>query len=254
MTRLAVFNSKGGVAKTTSVLNLAAASARDQRPALVLDLDPQGHLTRTWGEQPRDIVETLFAFFQDTRSLEQLEKPWPALGGIIPAHGQLLKVDTIYGKGPAVLNKLRLGLDHLERLRGARPTLIDCCPYTGVLSLNALFAADALLIPVATDYLSMNAAFQITQALAALEPVMKRRLPRRYVLTRFDRRRNMSADIRSKLHERFGEDLCETFIVENVSVAESPAHGRDVFAHNSHCSGANDYRALYEELKAEGLL
>ena len=250
MTRLAVFNSKGGVAKTTTVLNLAAACARDGRPALALDLDPQAHLTRTWGNAPRDIAETLFAFFQDTRNLEQIERPWPDLGWIIPAHGQLLKVDTIYGKGPAVLNKLKIGMDHLERVRGSRPTLIDCCPYTGVLSLNALFAADALLIPVATDYLSMNAAFQITQALAALEPVMKRRLPRRYVLTRFDRRRKMSADIRQTLRERFGNELCETFIVENVTIAESPAHGRDVFAHNAQSTGASDYRALYEEIKA----
>ena len=254
MTRLAVFNSKGGVAKTTSVLNLAAAATRDQRPALMIDLDPQAHLTRTWAEPPRDMAETLFALFQDSKGLAGLEKPWSGLGSIVPAHGQLIKVDTIFGKGPAILNRLRHALDSLEATRGARPTLLDCCPYTGVLSLNALFAADALLVPVATDYLSLNAAYQITAALSALEPVMKRRLPRRYVLTRFDRRRKMSADVRERLTERFAGEVCTTVISENVSVAESPARGRDVFSHNAVSAGAADYLALYEELKAAGML
>lgn len=254
MSRLAVFNSKGGVAKTTTVLNLAAAAARDGREVLLIDLDPQAHLTRTRREPPRDVAESLFAFFQDARPLGALEQEWPGLGRLVPAHGQLIKVDSIFGKGPAILNKLRLGLDALESQRPGRTTLIDCCPYTGVLSLNALFAAEAVLVPVSTDYLSLNAAEQITHALSALEPVLKRRLPRRYVLTRFDRRRKMSADVLSRLGERYPGEVCVTVIGENVAVAESPARNRDVFAHNPASSGASDYQALYAELCAAGLL
>lgn len=254
MSRLAVFNSKGGVAKTTTVLNLAAAAVRDGRSVLLLDLDPQAHLTRTWAEPPRDMADSLFAFFQDVRSLGALEQDWPGVGSIVPAHGQLIKVDTIYGKGPAALNKLRSGLESLEAQRRTRMTLIDCCPYTGVLSLNALFAAEALLIPVSTDYLSLSAATQITLALAALEPVMRRRLPRRYVLTRFDRRRRMSEDVRQQLTERYAGEVCATVIGENVALAESPAKKRDVFSHNAASSGASDYLALYEELRDGGMI
>jgi chromosome partitioning protein len=256
MSRLSIFNSKGGVAKTTTVLNLAAAAARDGQRVLLLDLDPQGHLTRTRGELPTAAADSLFGFFQDVRTLATLQVEWKGIGTLIPAHGQLIKVDTVFGKGPAILNKLRGGLDTLDAGRPdeKRLTLIDCCPYTGVLSLNALFAADRLLIPVSTDYLSLDAAFQITQALQILEPVMKRRLPRSYLLTRFDRRRKMSFDVREKLLERFGGEVCQTVISENVAVAEAPARKRDVFAHSPGSAGATDYQALYEELKASAFV
>jgi chromosome partitioning protein len=257
MKRLVIFNCKGGVGKTTTVLNLAAAAARDGKKVLLLDLDPQAHLTRTWAEVPRDAADSLFGFFQEVRSLSALQQPWPNVGSIIPAHGQLIKVDTIYGKGPAALNKLRIGIEALaakEGSAGSQITLLDCCPYTGVLSLNALFAADAVLVPVSTDYLSLDAATQIAQTLSALETVMRRRLPRRYVLTRFDRRRKMSMDVRERLLARFGDEVCTTVIAENVAVAESPSRKMDVFSHQASSAGAQDYLALHRELAAAGLL
>lgn len=257
MKRLVVFNCKGGVGKTTSVLNLAAAAARDAQKVLLLDFDPQAHLTRTWGEVPRDSVNSLFAFFQEVRPLSALLQSWPNIGSIVPAHGQLIKVDTIFGKGPTALNKLRLGLEALaahETDATCPLTLIDCCPYTGVLSLNALFAADSVLVPVSTDYLSLDAASQIAQTLGALESVLRRRLPRRYVLTRFDRRRKMSMDVRERLLARFGDEVCSTVISENVAVAESPSRKMDVFSHSASSAGAQDYLALYCELRNAGLL
>ena len=260
MKRLAVFNCKGGVGKTTSTLNLAAAAARNQQRVMLIDLDPQAHLTRTWSEVPRDSTFSLYNFFQDAKSLQGLAQPWSTIGQIVPAHGQLIKVDTQFGKGPTALNKLRAGLDVMQASGGQdgqnipHSVLIDCCPYTGVLSLNALFATDAVLVPVSTDYLSLDAANQITQVLTALEPVLKRRVPRRYVLTRFDRRRKMSFDVREKLLERFGEEVCQCVIGENVAVAESPSKKMDVFSHNASSNGAKDYLELYSELSTAGLL
>lgn len=250
--RIAVFNQKGGVAKTTTTLNLAAAAARDGHRPLLLDLDPQCHLTGIQGGPPPDSSASLFAFYQDARKLAHLEREWPNIGTLIPSHQQLLKVDSIFGKGPAILNKLRGGLDAEEKENGSRVTLIDCCPYVGVLSLNAIFACDLLLIPVSTDYLSLQAAQQMTRTLEILEPVLKRRVDRRYVLTRFDRRRNMSHDVRDQLLDRYGTEVCDTVISENVSVAESPALGRDVFSHQAGSTGARDYRTLYAELKEQG--
>lgn len=250
--RIAVFNQKGGVGKTTTALNLAAAVNRDGGSPLLVDLDPQCHLTGVYGNPPQDSQRSLFAFYQDLKSLEQLETPWEGLGGLIPSHQQLIKVDSIFGKGPAILNKLRVGLDALDAGQPDRITLMDCCPYVGVLSLNALFACDYLLVPISTDYLSLKAAEHMTRTLEILEPVMRRRIDRRYVLTRFDRRRRMSQDVRDKLTALYGMEVCETAIGENVSVAESPSVQRDVFSHSASSSGARDYLALYAELKEQG--
>ncbi|MPM70638.1 Chromosome partitioning protein ParA [bioreactor metagenome] len=163
-------------------------------------------------------------------------------------------MDSIFGKGPAVLNKLRLGLDALEAAHPDRHCLIDCCPYIGVLALNAIFACDTLLIPVSTDYLSLQAAEHITRTLQVLEPVMKRRVNRLYLLTRFDRRRRMSEDVRQRLCERYGDDVLDVAISENVTVAESPSLQQDVFRHNASSTGAHDYRSLLAELAERGCL
>lgn len=252
--RIAVFNQKGGVGKTTTTLNLAAAVRRSGTSPLLVDLDPQGHLTSIQGKPPAEAGDSLFGHFQDERPLADLLLEWPEIGHLIPSHQQLMKVDSIFGKGPSVLNKLRLGLEALEGGGEPRPTLIDCCPYIGVLALNAIFAADLLLIPISTDYLSLQAADHITHTLRVLEPVLKRRVARRYLLTRFDRRRRMSEDVRKRLRDSYGDEVCATVISENVAVAESPAYKRDVFKHNASSVGAQDYTALLAELKAAGFL
>lgn len=250
--RIAIFNQKGGVGKTTTALNLGAAMGRAGTPPLLLDLDPQGHLSSIHGQAPTEANRSLFAFYQDTCSLHELEIAWEGIGQLIPAHQQLIKVDSIFGKGPAVLNKLRLGLETTEESHPGRPCIIDCCPYIGVLALNAIFACDRLIIPVSTDYLSLQAAEHITRTLQVLEPVIKRRVERRYLLTRFDRRRRMSDDVRRKLLDRYGEEVLETVISENVAVAESPSLNRDVFRHNASSTGAHDYQKLLAELIERG--
>ena len=109
--------------------------------------------------------------------------------------------------------------------------MIDCCPLLNVLSLNAMFAADLLLIPVSADYLALQGAQQVERALNALEPVFKRRLPRRYLLTRYDApAQDERRSWRSGMAEAFRPDeICATRIRENVKLAESPAVGLDIF-------------------------
>lgn len=250
--RIAIFNQKGGVGKTTTALNLGAALHRAGTPALLLDLDPQGHLSSIHGHAPVEASRSLFAFYQDTRTLSDLEIAWEHVGHLIPAHQQLIKVDSIFGKGPAILNKLRTGLDTTLANTPNRPCIIDCCPYIGVLALNAIFASECLIIPISTDYLSLQAAEHITRTLEVLEPVMKRRVERRYLLTRFDRRRRMSDDVRRKLRERYGDEVLDTVISENVTVAESPSVNQDVFQRNAASSGAHDYQSLLAELVGRG--
>jgi len=100
------------------------------------------------------------------------------------------------------------------------------------------FACDLLVIPISTDYLSLQAAEQMTRTLAILEPVLKRRVERRYLLTRYDRRRKMSQDVQNQLRDRYDKEVCQTMIWENVAIAESPSRKRDVVSHAASSIGA----------------
>ena len=253
MAKIAIFNQKGGVGKTTTSLNLSAALTRRGQTPLAIDMDPQGHLSAITGTSVSNADDSIYAYYQTQKPLAELIRVghggWP----VIPAHVELSKIDSQSGKGPQALNKLNVGIVK-ESLNTGRPINIDCCPILGVLSLNAIFACDRVLIPVSADWLAVKGVLQVEKTLKALEHVFKRRLARRYVVTRFDSRRRMSHDIYKEIQERYGEELCKTRISENVSVAESPASNEDVFKHAPGSRGAQDYDALLEELIETGFL
>lgn len=254
MSIIAVFNQKGGVGKTTTAVNLAAALSRIGRSAYGIDLDPQAQLSAITNVNAKSGADTVLSMFQSNRPLRQLVKVSSSTINVIPAHTELSKVDALYGKGFNVVNKLNSALQ-TEHFGGKEsPVVIDCNPMVGVLSLNAIFACTGLIVPISADFLSTKGALQIEKTLNALEQVLKRRVTRRYLLTRFDGRRRMSWDVLKLVEEHFGADVCRTRISENVSLAESPAMNKTVYEHAPDSRGAHDHDDLLKELLEDGFI
>lgn len=253
MNCIAVFNQKGGVGKTTTVLNLSAALHHHQQAHCLIDMDPQAHLTHVLCKKNIPPEHSLYAFFTKGVTLHSLKHPRDKIGDIIPANKAMIKLDAEYGKGMEILLKMKSGLKSEQDVL-APTILMDCCPYLGVLSLNAIFATDLVLVPIASDYLSYQGAINVEKTLIALEPVIKRRINRRYLLTRYDKRRSVTFDIEKKARKTFEYSICQTVIRDNVAILESPQHFQDVFSYQPKSSGAHDYLALMMELKSEGLI
>lgn len=186
--------------------------------------------------------------------MRELIRESPSGINVISSHVELSKVDALHGKGYNAINKLNTSLQAGKSRSGNTPWIIDCSPLVGVLSLNAIFACDAVIVPISADYLSINGAFQIVKTLKALEQVLKRRVNSRYLFTRFDSRRSMAKIILNMAQTEFGADVCRTVISENVSLAESPALHKTIFEHAPDSRGAHDYDALLDELMADGFI
>lgn len=253
MAVIAVFNQKGGVGKTTTTLNVAASLAMLERKPIIIDLDPQAHVSLALGvrNQPGHLCSS--AFFRDGAPLTRLMRSLPSGMRLIPGHPDLSKVDTMLGGTPGVAGRLRKGLETGLGWEDA-PILIDCAPALGVLTLNALLAADRVLIPVTGDYLSLQALNRLEIALRVLEQQVRRSIDRRVLLTRYDEHKPQSREALATLSQRYGSTLCSTHIPDDPALAESPAHGMDIFTYAAESPGAHAYRLLTMELLQKGFL
>ncbi len=251
MAVIAVFNLKGGVGKTTTTLNVAAGLAMLDRQPVILDLDPQAHVSLALGVRGVPSEACMSGFFRSGLPLEGMVRRVAGGVRLIPGHPDLSKIDALLGGTPGVAGRLRKGLRDTG-VFGVSPVLIDCAPALGVLSLNALFAADRVLIPVTSDFLTLQGLNRLEIALKVLEQPLQRRIERRVVLTRYDESRSQCREALANLRQRYGEILCETRIPDDPALAESPAHGMDIFAYAGDSPGARNYRHLTIELLDKG--
>lgn len=242
MHTLAVLNQKGGVGKTTSSVNLAHAFARQGLSVCAVDLDPQGHMTSALGYNgiARKGLADLMVGDADIESVRLPARPGLDL---IPPGARLAEHETtVPGKREAA-GKLARILDGCDY----DIALVDCPPSGGLLAMNALLAADSILIPVAADHLSQLGAERLLAVIAHIKERLAIHPAHYLALTRFDPRRRLAAQVQSRLADKNGEALLDTVVHESAPLAESCSLGRTIFEFRPRSRGAVDYETLAKE-------
>lgn len=243
---VAVLNQKGGVGKTTTAINLGAYLAKAGKKVLLVDFDPQGNATSGLGLSKESVETTSYdiLFRPSEIATAILESNVPGLN-IIPANAGLAaaEVEMVDKQGrELMLKKVIKNLDYDF-------ILIDCPPALGLLTVNALAAADLLLIPVQAEYYALEG---LSQLLSVMQRVRQGLNPDLelfgVVVTMYDGRTSLSSQVYDELKKHFGEKVFKTIIPRNVRLAEAPSHGRSIAEHDKWSKGARAYKQLTKEV------
>ena len=245
---LAIANQKGGVGKTTTAVNLATAMAATGKKALIIDLDPQGNASTGLGIEytARDLTayDLLLgeATFED--ACQQTDIPRlsvvPSSVDLSGAELELIDLDEREFRLQNAVCRAQLHFDYV---------LIDCPPALGLLTLNALCAADAVLVPLQCEYYALEGLSHLVRTIDRVKRAFNPSLEiQGVVLTMYDRRNNLSEMVAADVREHFGDKVYKTVIPRNVRVSEAPSHGRPVIIYDLNCPGSQAYLSLASEV------
>jgi chromosome partitioning protein len=245
---LAIANQKGGVGKTTTSVNLTASLAATRRLTLLIDLDPQGNATMGSGVDKRTLTRSSYDVLMGEHSLsDSIITDLPAGYHLLPANGDLTGAEV--GLLEALGRELRLK-QALAPLREAYAyVIIDCPPALNMLTVNALVAADAVVIPTQCEYFALEGLTALLETIDKIRRFLNPGLEVEGLLrTMFDPRNNLANEVSRQLLEHFGDKVYRTIIPRNVRLAEAPSHGLPALMYDRASSGAMAYLALAGEM------
>ena len=245
-------NQKGGVAKTTSCINIAASLASLKQRVLLIDLDPQGNATTGSGVDKEVLLASINEVLLGKVSILDASQPAPGGYDLIPANGDLTQAEVELLQLPRREFRLRDALHGPDNLAEQYDyVLIDCPPSLNMLTVNALVAASGVIIPVQCEFFALEGLTALLNTIEQLQQTANPTLKIRGILrTMFDGRNALTTEVSNQLLSVFAKQVFETVIPRNVRLAEAPSYGLPVLLYDASASGAKAYLALAQELLA----
>ncbi len=247
---IVVVNQKGGVGKTTTVANVGACLAERGRKVVLVDVDPQAHLSIHYGAEPEHGEPSVYTLLHGGHTTAQVLRPTEVPGlHLLPSSIDLAGLATELDKEPGRFFLLRRALAELPETPDY--IMMDSPPSLGLLTLNALCAAQEVFIPLQCEFFALQGLGKLIQTVRRVREKANPRLSITGVLAvMYDSRMRLTQEILSDIRSHFGDRVFKTLVRKNVRLAEAPGFGQPITVYDQTCHGATDYRALAEEVIA----